>query len=139
MGNLGRFGWNDLKLYVDLLKMQFKKNRKQWHKRYWKQHSKCLTVKLPGWKKEKEARIVLADFMGSYGEKSQRKLKYDFNDLEGIIFGYKMSIDDKIEIMKIIEKKCEEHKRYDFNFYQAEPDERTGKLRISSLGLLTYR
>ena len=74
--------------------------------------------------------------MRSYGEDEQRKLKYDFKDLEGIIFGYKTSIDDKIKIMKIIEQKCEEQKRYDFSFYQAEPDERTGNMRISKLDLL---
>jgi hypothetical protein len=112
------------------------KARHRWRKQYWKQHSRCLTVKLPGWRKEKEGRIVLVDFMQTHTTADQRKLKYDFVDLDGIIFGYKSRIEDKVRIMKIVEKKCAELKRYDFNFYQAEPDEKTGKMRIAKLDLL---
>jgi hypothetical protein len=138
LANLDKYWYSDGSGKQSVCAEQFasEKKRQKWHERYWKQHSKCLTVKLPGWKKEKESRIVLADFMRSYVEDEQRKLRYDFNDLEGIIFGYKTSIDDKIKIIKIVERKCEDLKRNDFNFYQAEPDERTGKMRISKLDLL---
>lgn len=78
----------------------------------------------------------MSDFLNTYAKPDDRKLKYHFEDLEGIVFGYKTSVEDKVRIMKVIEKKCDEIHRSDFVFYQAEPDTRTGKLRIARLDLL---
>jgi hypothetical protein len=72
------------------------------------------------WKSEHEYRLLRTDaFFNSLKEKNARKIKYQFDDLEGIIFGCRTSDKDKISIMKIIEKKCIENNRASFDFYQA--------------------
>jgi len=43
-------------------------------------------VKLDAWDREKEYRVIVNGDFIDYREKEKRKLKYDFNDLEGIIF-----------------------------------------------------
>jgi hypothetical protein len=112
--------------------------RNRWHSQYWKNHLKCLTIKLPDWKKECEYRLVLDDFMEMHKEVKDRKLKYSFNDLEGIIFGCRTSTEDKLQIMKIIEKKCKENNRKEFDFYQAEFNPIMGNLKINKLDLLNF-
>ncbi len=67
-----------------------------------------------------------------------RKLKYNFNDLEGIIFGIRTSLDDKLKISKIIEKKCKELGRTDFKFYQAYFSRQRGKIEYSEMSLLKF-
>lgn len=52
-------------------------------------------------------------------DKDYRLLKYDFQNLKGLIFGINTSNDEKVKIFEIIQKKCVEHQRKDFEFYQA--------------------
>lgn len=113
-----------------------KNERDNWHKNYWEIHTKCLTSKLLDWKQEHEYRLIIPDLMNSHEKEEDRKLKYRFQELEGIIFGFKTKIEDKIKIMKIINNKCLEAKRIDFKFYQAEYDAANGKMKIVDLNLL---
>jgi len=57
--------------------------------KYWENYYKRLNVKLDAWDREKEYRVIVNGDFIDYREKEKRKLKYDFNDLEGIIFGIK--------------------------------------------------
>ena len=59
-------------------------------------------------------------------DESDRKLKYDFDYLEGIIFGIKTPIKEKLKTIEIIKNKCQKHERTNFEFYQAYycPDEK---------------
>jgi hypothetical protein len=66
-----------------------------------------------------------------------RKMKYAFEDLEGIVFGIKTSDSNKREIIRIVRRKCAEAGRKDFEFLQAyrSPD---GKgIKTYPLGLLS--
>jgi len=74
--------------------------------------------------------------LNDYQTPEKRKLKYDFNDLEGIIFGIKTSTSDKIKIIEIINKKCKENNRNDFSFYQAYYSKETGNVNYEKLNLV---
>lgn len=69
------------------------------------------------WSYEKEYRLILNE-KGIF-EKEDRKYKYDFEYLDGIIFGIKTPLKDKLNIMNIIKEKCISKNRKNFNFFQA--------------------
>ncbi len=109
-----------------------------WREAYWKNFYDSFSVKLSEWSYEKEYRLVIDGGFTDYKHSSNRKLKYGFNDLEGIIFGMKTSTLDKIKIMKIIESKCKKNKRKEFNFYQAYYSKDSGKVENFKLNLLKF-
>lgn len=81
-----------------------------------------LFIKTKDWSYEKEYRIVahLSDNINPAKiSKEDRKLKYRFEDLHGIIFGIKTPKKDKIKIINILKEKCIKHKRNSFKIYQA--------------------
>lgn len=96
-----------------------REDEEQWRNNYWDNFYNSLVTKLPEWEYEKEYRLIVHGDLTDYSSPKSRKAKYDFNDLEGIIFGIKTTTDVKIKIMKIIQSKCKKHKRKDFVFYQA--------------------
>ncbi|MBZ0097898.1 MAG: hypothetical protein K8F30_02380, partial [Taibaiella sp.] len=81
---------------------------------------------------------VLNSQLNDYSDKSKRKLKYDFNDLEAVIFGIRTSMTDKIETIRIIENKCKENKITEFDFYQAYYSKKTGKVETKKLNLINF-
>ena len=91
----------------------------EWRKDYWRNFSRISTNKSKDWKYEEECRVVLSSVFDDLQDKKRRKLKYDFGSLKGIIFGIGTSDSDKCKIFDVIEKKCGEHKRKEFDFYQA--------------------
>lgn len=114
------------------------KNEEEWREKYWNNFFESLTVKLLEWGYEKEYRLIINGDLHNYEEKETRKLRYDFNELVGIIFGINTSIIDKIRIMKIIEDKCKKEKRHQFDFYQAYYSRETGKIESYKLNLLKF-
>lgn len=92
---------------------------KEWRKNYWEDFYKGITVKSKDWRYENESRLILNSNISAYSNSKNRSLNYEFSQLEGIIFGINTSIEDKMRIIKVIEKKCEDNKRDDFKFYQA--------------------
>jgi len=111
-------------------------NIDEWRKKYQENFLKAVTVKLKDWKYEKEYRLIINDILIEYRDKDERKLKYDFDDLEAIIFGIKTSTSDKIRILKIIKNKCEQNNRKKFDFYQAYYSKDTWKIATYKLDLL---
>lgn len=110
---------------------------REWKKFHWKSFDNATTTKIEDWKYENEYRIILPDLLGGeFIEDNTRKYKYDFNDLEGIIFGIKTSQTNKIKIMKIIKEKCIKENRKEFNFYQAKYSHITGKIYANKLDIL---
>lgn len=101
----------------------------EWMKAYSKNFNKSITTKTTKYSSEEEYRIILDDLFNDYSDKEDRKLKYDFNDLEGIIFGIKTSSVDKAEIIKIIRRKCHETGRKSFDFYECEYCHESGKIK----------
>jgi hypothetical protein len=111
-----------------------------WRTGYWNTFLHGITGKLKDWRYEKEYRLILRDGeVVEFSDKQARKLKYDFNDLEGIIFGIKTGRDEKFEICKIIEEKCRARGRGDFKFYQAYYSSRDQKIEHSELSFIKFR
>lgn len=81
----------------------------------------ALTSKLPQWESEKEYRLVLNSYL-DISEKKHRILKYRFSSLDGVIFGIKTALEDKIKAIRIIKAHCEREGIKSFNFYQAYYD-----------------
>ena len=95
------------------------------------------TTKLPAWKHEKEHRIVLEkEFLSiNSSDVDSKKFNYNFKILKGIIFGLKTPESTKMEIIDLIQNKCERINRKGFKFYQAEYNELKGEISISELKL----
>lgn len=111
----------------------------EWIKSHRESFNSIVTTKTNDWNYENEYRIVLPDLLGGdFIEDNTRKFRYDFNDLEGIIFGIKTSEVNKIEIMRIIREKCIKENRKDFKFYQAEYSHSTGKICANELKIIKF-
>ncbi|MBD5259419.1 MAG: DUF2971 domain-containing protein [Bacteroides sp.] len=99
-----------------------------------------LHIKTVDWRDENEYRII-----GHATEdikqinKQNRKLKYQFKDLYGIIFGMGTPKKDKIEIINILKQKCIAENRKDFKIYQANYCLKNKKMWYSLLMTLDDR
>jgi hypothetical protein len=107
-----------------------------WRKSYWENFFRDITIKTRDWEYEQEYRLILGDSLGEFDEADDRKLTYDFHSLKGIIFGIKISDEDKRKIIEIIEKKCDEYNRTDFKFFQADYSSENGDIRKYPIQLL---
>lgn len=109
---------NDDKNLSDIHSEVFKNEK--WRGEYWNKYEKNNLIKTKDWKYEDEYRLILnAGGDGEIDNKDDRKLKYDFNNLKGLIFGINTTDEDKVKIFEIIQKKCVENKRNDFELFQA--------------------
>lgn len=107
-----------------------------WRKRYWKSFTDITSTKFEDWQYENEYRLVINPLLDDSISPVDRLLCYNFASLEGIIFGINTTFEDKIRIMKVIEQKCAQNSRKDFEFSQAEYSGSTSKFDIHSLNLL---
>lgn len=110
-----------------------------WRQEYWRKFAASFSTKSDEWAHEKEARLVLHSSIQRFDEKESRKLQYQFSDLAGIVFGMKTTSEDKLHIMRIIERKCTAEGRKDFEFYQARFSERTKKIELAPLSMLKVK
>lgn len=113
-------------------------NKKEdWQEIYWQNFYRDITTKTKDWVHEQEWRLILGKEIRwrIVHRKKNRTLIYDFNSLKGIIFGVKTSDEHKLRIIDIIQKKCKEHNRNDFKFYQAYYSQETGDIRTDKLSL----
>ena len=94
-------------------------NQEEWRKSFWNRYETNKLVKTKDWEYEKEYRLVLNRLMDYEIDEKDRKLKYDFSCLKGVIFGIKTPQNKKDEIIDIIKSKCHENNISDFEFYQA--------------------
>ncbi|MDF2368288.1 DUF2971 domain-containing protein [Sneathiella sp.] len=108
----------------------------EWRRQYWERHQEGLITKSSDWQYEKEYRAILTTFVID-GEKSSKNTTYNFETLEGIIFGMNTKTEHKLAIIKIIDEKCRENSREDFKFYQAYYSQSTGKIEKKELSFLT--
>lgn len=96
------------------------RSEKQWQERYWDHFIRDVTQKTDDWKHENEYRIIRSNVgLTHLDSMEERILTYDFSSLHGLIFGINTKEDDKLKIMRIIEKKCNDNNRTDFKLYQA--------------------
>ncbi|MBR5273224.1 MAG: DUF2971 domain-containing protein [Clostridia bacterium] len=98
------------------------KNVEKWRDEYWSNFEKRFLHKGSAWKSEEEERIILDDSLYDHLSPDQKKYKYDFNKLHGIIFGINTKLSDKKELIKILKEKCIANKREQFHIYQARYD-----------------
>ncbi len=110
----------------------------KWRTKYWEQITIAMTTKLPDWSHEQEFRLTMNSSISELEDRSMRKLEYQFQDLEGIIFGINTPTSEKLRIMKVVEAKCRRDARKDFEFYQAHYSRRVGKVEITHLSLLRF-
>lgn len=111
-------------------------NEEQWREKYWKDFYQVITTKLEDWSKEKEYRLILSSSLSDFSTPEDRKLKYDFADLKGIVFGIKTPLEDKLKVMRVIDAKCQESGRKDFKFYQADYSPLNGCIEHNEMSLL---
>lgn len=91
----------------------------KWRKGYWDKFSENNLIKTKDWEYEDEYRLILNAGMDGEMDKTYRKLKYDFQNMKGLIFGINTSMADKTKIFEIIKTKCLEYQRNSFEFYEA--------------------
>ena len=98
-----------------------------WREMYRNNFLRDVTFKTKDWEYEQEYRLILEDTLSQFNEKNDRKLTYNFNFLKGIIFGIRTSIEDKMKVIEIIDKKnqtdfkeiIDKKNQTDFKYFQA--------------------
>ena len=107
-----------------------------WRTRYWAQFKNITLTKLQDWRHEDEYRLILTSALDSFKTTENRKLKYQFCDLDGIIFGIRTSLADKARIIDIVNAKCKAEGRTAFAFHQAVYAAHSGKIEICPLSMI---
>ncbi len=115
------------------------KSEDSWRENYWENFYRDVTVKSKDWSYENEHRLILASSLDSFSDPKDRSLNYEFSSLKGIIFGIKTTREDKLKVIKIIEKKCRETDRDDFKFYQAHYSPEEKCITYSEMSLLGFK
>jgi hypothetical protein len=105
----------------------------EWRKGYWHNYERGFFTKLKDWEYEQEQRIFLSSVLDTYEKPESRKFTYKFEDLEAIIFGMRTRIEDKVKIKRIIDAKCKEHNRDNFDFYKASYSPSLGRMVITKV------
>jgi len=109
----------------------------EWRNRYWGHMDDTVCTKTEDWKEERECRVVLESGMVmSYDNTDERRVKYDFKELAGIILGMRIAEEDKREIVSILHQKCEENNVLEFPSYQEKIDKETGRIKIMRLAVI---
>lgn len=107
-----------------------------WREEYWRKFSASFSTKSSEWGHEEEHRLILYSNLQRFDDLESRRLKYQFTDLTGIVFGIKTPTEDKLRIMRIVEQKCAAEKRQDFEFHQAYYCNQTKKIKLAPLTML---
>jgi hypothetical protein len=110
----------------------------KWRLNYYDTRRRLLTRKSSDWRFENEYRLVLQSDLVDFSDPSSRKITYDFNSLDGVIFGIKTPVSEKLSVAKIIEAKCRQHKRKDFKFFQAYYSPQTKSIEQYEMKLLKF-
>lgn len=108
----------------------------KWRGEHWDRFLPPLLSKHPDWRHEEERRVVLHDNLGILDKPEDRTFTYDFDTLEGIIFGMNVKMSDQVKALQIIEPKLVNRSSdRPFKLYQARYNSRTGKMECFELHL----
>lgn len=111
--------------------------QEEWRNAYWENFTPPLLRKLPDWQHEEEQRIVLSDILGIHGSHEGRTYTYDYDTLDGIIFGINTSLTDKVRIMRILDGKLSGRTISEpFRIYQARYNARTSRIEAHHFDLI---
>ncbi|MBP3127763.1 DUF2971 domain-containing protein [Thalassospira sp. ER-Se-21-Dark] len=97
-----------------------------WRQKYWEHHPSTVTKKLSDWEYESEFRAISTS--GFNQDIVSKNTTYNFDNLDGIIFGMQTKDDYKTKIIEIIKEKCDTANRSCFNFYQAYYNPKTNRV-----------
>ena len=98
-----------------------------WREKYWKDYTDKYCKKLEAWKYEQEYRLMLTEFDHDLSPE-ERTISYEPAALTGVIFGIRTSEFDKRKILDAV--RSSGRKLSELNFYQAEFDEESQKIKI---------
>lgn len=108
-----------------------------WRNTYWENFTPPLLRKLPDWQHEEEFRIVISDILGIHDSHEGRTFTYDYDTLDGIIFGINTSLSDKVRIMHVLDKKLQSRTVTEpFKLFQARYNARSGRIEAHHLSLI---
>lgn len=107
-----------------------------WRKSHWENAFERATWKHPDWEHEDEQRLIVSTPFTN--DPAPEPLTYNFSQLEGIVFGMRMSVEDKLRIVNVIERKCRAEGRTEFRFFQAYYSSSKGDMDLAELRLLKF-
>jgi len=113
----------------------FRKSIDAWRTRYWEYYQRLVTSKSKDWKEEKEARVMIRDNIFMRFSSEDRKIKYEFCELFGIVFGSRMSAENKKTVRRIVAEKCKAEKRTDFKLYEERFNRATREIELVEMRL----
>lgn len=116
---LNKMWYVDENKNVSICAHEMNTDENSWRSNYGANFIRDITIKSKDWEYENEYRLILHSSITDLSEKDRRILTYDFSSLKGIIFGINTKEEDKLKVIKIIEKKCLKNNIDDFKFYQA--------------------
>lgn len=87
-----------------------------WRNDLWKRFHTKSTTKMSAWAHEEECRVVMSDIFDSHAE--GRAVTFQLDSLAGVVFGLRTSLDDKVAIARILNRKCGAENREPVPLYQ---------------------
>lgn len=108
-----------------------------WRNGYWENFAPPLLRKIPDWQHEGELRIVISDILDIHDSDEGRSFTYDYDTLDGIIFGINTSLSDRVRILRIVDEKLESRTVTEpFKLFQARYNARSGRIEAHHLSLV---
>lgn len=111
-------------------------DQEAWRDRQMAQSPYRRSWKHVDWRHEEEERLIAATPFTD--DPAKAPLKYDFPELDGIVFGMRTSMEDKQRILRIIRQKCLAAGRKHFRLFQADYSAPKGKMVLSEMRLLKF-
>lgn len=105
-------------------------NIKEWREEYHQKAKEYICTKSKSWILEDEYRLFLRDSLNINQNGKGILAKYKITDLDAIIFGRKVSSENKLKIIKIILKHCKKENIKDFKFYDLYYSTISNKLEL---------
>ena len=87
-------------------------------KNYHEKATEYICTKTKNWEYEEEYRIFMRDMLYStYEDKNNRTATYNIEDLNAIIFGRKVSNEDKRKVIEVMQHHMDKANIKDFKYY----------------------
>ena len=109
--------------------MQDGHNMDTWREEHWNAYYRAAFTKTSHWEYEQETRLIAYGLYRDALNDNPQLMRYDFECLKGIIFGINMTEEHKMQIIEIVERKCQETGRSGFELSQAYYSPHHGDIR----------
>ena len=106
-----------------------------WREQYWNEFLQDITKKTKDWAHEEESRLVHNGGLDGALTEEQKKHRYNWDVLRGIIFGIRTSNHNKMRIIDIVRMKCAANGVRDFQFWQAYYSPQDGEMKSYALDI----